>query len=237
MARIPAIGGSLVLVGSGGLTRETLELIVEANRLGAGWQIEGILDDAGERHGCTVHGVTVVGAPGDYAVLAPGARLVLCTGSPRNYASRKTLEERLGLPRDRYATLLHPAAQLAASTEVGNGTIVLAGVIATADVRLGAHVVVMPATVLTHDDVVEDFVTIASGVRLSGGVRVGAGAYIGAGAVVREGVTIGPGALVGMGSVVLDDVPDGAVWAGCPAQPLRSDQPSRSRTTETISST
>jgi acetyltransferase-like isoleucine patch superfamily enzyme len=80
----------------------------------------------------------------------------------------------------------------------------------------------MPQVVLTHDDVVGDYATIASGVRLGGGVRVAAGAYLGAGALVREGLTIGAGSLVGLGSVVLHDVPAGEVWAGNPARFLRA---------------
>jgi acetyltransferase-like isoleucine patch superfamily enzyme len=99
--------------------------------------------------------------------------------------------------------------------------VLLAQVALTADVNLGAHVAVMPQVVLTHDDVVADCATIASGVRLGGGVRVARTAYLGAGALVRESLTIGAGALVGMGSVVLRDVPAGEVWAGNPARFLR----------------
>jgi acetyltransferase-like isoleucine patch superfamily enzyme len=98
---------------------------------------------------------------------------------------------------------------------------VLAHTTLTASVRVGSHVAIMPHVTLTHDDQIEDFVTIASGVRLGGGVRVGFGAYLGAGALVREGVSIGAGALVGMGAVVLRDVPPGEVWAGSPARRLR----------------
>ena len=47
---------------------------------------------------------------------------------------------------------------------------------------MGAHVVAMPQVVLTHDDVIEDYVTLASGVRLGGGVHVATEAYLGAGA-------------------------------------------------------
>src|SRR5262249_35477553 len=94
-------------------------------------------------------------------------------------------------------------------------------VVLTADARIGAHVAVMPQVVVTHDDVVDDHATIASGVRLGGGVHVARGAYLGAGALVREGLTIGEWSLVGMGSAVLRDVPAGEVWAGSPARFLR----------------
>jgi acetyltransferase-like isoleucine patch superfamily enzyme len=80
----------------------------------------------------------------------------------------------------------------------------------------------MPRVVLTHDDVVEDYATIAAGVSLAGGVHVERGAYLGAGATVREYVRVGAGSVVGMGSVVLDDIPSGQVWAGNPARHLRT---------------
>jgi acetyltransferase-like isoleucine patch superfamily enzyme len=116
---------------------------------------------------------------------------------------------------------VHPAASLAASTVVGAGSVVLAGVVATAAVRIGAHVAVMPGCVFTHDDVVEDYATFGAGVRLAGGVEVGEGAYVGSGALVRERLRVGAWSLVGMGSVVLADVPDAEVWAGVPARRLR----------------
>jgi acetyltransferase-like isoleucine patch superfamily enzyme len=99
--------------------------------------------------------------------------------------------------------------------------VLLAQTVLTASVTVGAHVAVMPQTVLTHDDVIEDFVTVASGVRLGGAVRVETGAYLGAGALVREGVVIGAGSLVGMGAVVTKDVPPGQVWIGAPARLYR----------------
>jgi sugar O-acyltransferase (sialic acid O-acetyltransferase NeuD family) len=147
--------------------------------------------------------------------------VAVTTGRPDAYFSRKRIVTRLGLPGERHATVVHPAAALSASTALGLGCVVLAGVVATADVNVGSHVAMMPGVVLTHDTSVHDFVTLASGARLSGGVVVEEGAYIGAGALVREGCRIGAWSMVGMGSVVLDDVPPGEVWAGAPARRLR----------------
>ncbi len=152
----------------------------------------------------------------------PDARSSSAPGHPGNFTSKRAIVGRLGLPPERYATLVHPAAVVPDSCELGAGTVVLAGVVMTADVRVGAHVGLMPQVVLTHDDRLEDYVTAGAGVRLAGGVHVGEGAYLGSGCLVRENRAIGPWALVGMGAVVTSDVPGGEVWAGVPARFVRA---------------
>ena len=90
----------------------------------------------------------------------------------------------------------------------------------TADVHIGRHVVVMPHVTLTHDNRIEDFATLCAQVVLGGSVHVGEAAYLGMGSSVREGIAIGTEATLGMGAVLLEDLPAGATWAGCPARPL-----------------
>ena len=80
---------------------------------------------------------------------------------------------------------------------------------------------VMPHVTLTHDDVIEDFATLASRTVLGGGARVGRGAYIGAGSIIGQGLAVGELALVGMGAVVTKDIPTREVWAGVPARRMR----------------
>ncbi|MGW5847203.1 NeuD/PglB/VioB family sugar acetyltransferase [Streptomyces sp. NPDC055254] len=220
-------GRDLVIVGAGGFARETAQAVRDAVAADAAagraprWRLAGHLDDDPALHGREVDGVPVLGAAARARELT-GAVVVVCVGSPRDYAVRARLVRRLGLPPDRYATVVHPTAAVSASSVLGPGTVVLAHCALTAAVRVGAHVAVMPHTVLTHDDEVGDFATLASGVRLGGGVRVGRGAYVGAGALVREYVRLGAWSLTGMGSTVLADVPDGEVWAGSPARRLRA---------------
>lgn len=224
----PASGGRgagepLLIVGAGGFAREAAQAVRDVNRASRRprWRLLGHLDDDPVLHGAEVDGVPVLGASA-LAQEVPDARVLVCVGSPRDPASRARVVRRLGLDGGRWATLVHPAAAVSATSSVGPGCVLLAHCALTAAVRVGAHVAVMPQVVLTHDDVVEDFATLASGARLGGGVRLARGAYAGAGALIRENVTVGAWSLIGMGGVVLGDVPPGEVWAGNPARRLRA---------------
>ena len=205
-----------MIVGAGGFARETASAAAAA-----GWRVTGFADDDPALHGVVRSGHRVLG-PVD-SVLKTDAAVVVCVGNPRNFTARRRIVERLGLPEQRYATVVHPSAVIGAGCTVGPGSVLLAGAVLTADVTVGSHVAVMPQVVLTHDDRIGDHVTVASGVRLGGGAVLAPGAYVGAGALVREGVTVGAGSLIGMGSVVLHDVPAGEVWAGNPARFLRKE--------------
>lgn len=213
----------LVIVGAGGFARECAAAVPEfrAPPGSSGWRLLGFTDDDPARHGTRVDGLPVLGAA-EVTHAWPDALVVVCTGSPTNWWSRAAIVARLGLPEHRWATLVHATATVPGTCTVGPGAVLMAQTVLTTAVRVGAHVHAMPHVVLTHDDDIGAFVTIAAGVRLAGGVRVGRRAYIGAGALVREHRVIGAGSLVGMGSVVTRDVPPAEVWAGVPARRLRA---------------
>jgi sugar O-acyltransferase (sialic acid O-acetyltransferase NeuD family) len=214
-------GGDLVVVGAGGFGRETVDAVRAMNAGGASWRLLGYLDDNPSLVGQHVNGVPVLGGVQELANLA-NAFVVVTTGRPDNYTSRPRIVDALDLPAERYATIVHPSAAISASSQIGPGCVLLACVVLTSAVQIGAHVSIMPHVTLTHDDVVEDFATLASGVCLGGRVRVGQCAYVGSGALIREDRAVGDGALVGMGAVVTVDIPPQEVWAGVPARRLRA---------------
>jgi len=202
----------LVIVGAGGFSREA----AAAARACADWDVLGFVDDAEHLAGTVIDGLPVLGG---IATVSTGDELLaIGIGRPDSYTTRMRLVEGLHLPDERYATIVHPHSSLGDTTTIGAGTIVLSSVVSTAAVRIGRHVALMPASVLTHDNEIGDFATLATGVRLGGGVSIGPGAYIGASVTVRENVVIGAWAMVGMGSVVTRDVPPGELWFGNPAR-------------------
>lgn len=181
---------NLIIAGAGGLARETATTVAAINAVAPTWRLRGFLDDDPALHGVIRAGLPVLG-PLDAIADLPDAAVVVCVANPRNPAAREQVVHRLGLPPTRYATLVHPSAEVPAGCTVGPGSVLLAQVVLTADVTVGAHVAIMPQTVLTHDDVVSDHATIASGVRVAGSVRIGPGAYLGTGVLIRESLTVG----------------------------------------------
>ncbi|MDQ4214261.1 NeuD/PglB/VioB family sugar acetyltransferase [Microbacterium capsulatum] len=200
----------LLLIGASGLARE----VIAAGVVG----VVGILDDDSARQGTEVAGVPVLG-PVRLAVEGSD-RLLVCVGPG---SGRRSIVARLaeaGVREERYGIFAARSARIGHSSVVGAGSILLDSVVVTADASVGRHVVIMPNSTVTHDDVLEDFVTLAAGVSLGGGVRVGEGAYLGMNASVRQGITVGTDAVIGMGAAVIADVPDGRTWAGVPARDL-----------------
>jgi sugar O-acyltransferase (sialic acid O-acetyltransferase NeuD family) len=168
----------------------------------------------------TLHGLAPVLGAVEVAAELVDQDVVLTLGKGQVRRRIAARLDALGLHPARYTSLVHPRVVLPGSCSLGSGCVVLDGVVLTADVEVGEHVVIMPHVTLTHGNVVEDFATLCAGVVLGGDVRVGEAAYLGMSSSVREGVTIGAGATLGMGSVLLHDLPAGETWAGVPARPL-----------------
>ena len=202
----------IVLLAASGLAREV------ASAQLSGIQINGILDDNVELHGTECAGLPVLGSLERVRDL--DAQFVLCMGNGR--ARRETLARlaRIGLDERHFARVIDDSVRIPPRCSVGAGSIVLAGSVLTASVQVGRHVVIMPNVTLTHDNVIDDFVTVAAGVSLGGAVHVQEAAYLGMNSSVRQGLTVGREAVVGMGAAVLTSVPEGEVWLGVPARAM-----------------
>jgi sugar O-acyltransferase (sialic acid O-acetyltransferase NeuD family) len=209
----------LLLIGAGGFARETAEAVRAVNGVQPTWNLLGFLDDDPQRRGTVVSGLPVLG-PVETVHDRPDAQILVCTGRPTNYVSRRQIVERLACDEERHATVIHPMASVGSTCSVGRGTVLLAHAVLTADAVVGRHVAVMPHVVLTHDTRIGDWATLAAGVRVGGDAEVEDGAYIGAAACLKEGLTIGARAMIGLGAVVTTDVPAERLWYGTPARDM-----------------
>lgn len=119
-------------------------------------------------------------------------------------------------------SLIHPSVHKSSHVTIGEGSIVCAGSILTTNVRLGSHVHINVSCTLSHDVVINDFVTISPGVNVAGNVKLGEGAFIGIGATIINGsittpLVVGADSIVAAGACVTRPVDAGALVAGVPA--------------------
>lgn len=209
----------LLLFPAGGNAREAVGVAQALGDGERGWRLLGFVDDDPGLAGGGFYGVPVLG--GRAVLTAHPQTLVLAVpGSPSTYRKRLEIIASLGLAEDRFATLVHPTAQLGPGVRVGRNCLIMAGVVLTAGVTMGDHCLVMPNTVISHEAQVGTGCMIGSNVSISGGARLQEICYIGSGSRLIQDVSIGAGALVGLGSTVIRDVPPGSVVAGTPARVL-----------------
>lgn len=117
-------------------------------------------------------------------------------------------------------SLIHPSAVVSKYAEIGEGSVVFAGVVVNAFTKVGIGAILNTGCTLDHDCQLGDAVHISPGANLAGGVTVADCAWVGIGASVKQLVAIGNDAVVGSGAVVLKDVPTDAVMVGNPAKPI-----------------
>lgn len=116
-------------------------------------------------------------------------------------------------------SLLHPQAIISRYSSIGEGSVVMAGVVVNADTRIGSGAILNTACSVDHDSLLGDFVHVSPGARLAGAVIVGDFSWIGIGACIRQMVRIGSHVTIGAGAAVIKTVADGTTVVGVPAHP------------------
>lgn len=197
----------LLILGVGGNSREVAEAAQDS-----GWRVLGFLDDDQKKRNTVIDGLTVLG-PISLAMTSE-ARCVCTLATYRRPQLRAIVTGALNLPTWRWATIVHPAANITRSASLEAGSIILAGAFVGAGCHIGGHTMLLQGACVSHDCVLENSVTICSSASLAARVNVKAGAYIGMGAMLLGGVTVGSCSVVGMGAVVTKDIPADCIIRG-----------------------
>jgi sugar O-acyltransferase (sialic acid O-acetyltransferase NeuD family) len=210
---------SLVLLGAGGTALEAIDLVAALNAGHQRFDLVAALDDNRERWGTHIRDVPI---PGGLMLVAdfPEALFVDTLGSTGSFRRRPEIIGALGIPDDRFATLVHPRADISSQASIGTGSLVFSFAVVASGARLGRHAIVLPHGVVHHGASLGDWTILASQVVLAGDVTVGSCCYLGAGARVIQRAKVGDRALVGMGSVVIRDIPADATVVGNPARTI-----------------
>lgn len=120
-----------------------------------------------------------------------------------------------------FLSAIHPSAIVSPYSQIGEGTVVMAGAIINAATIIGTHCIINSGAVIEHDCEIHDYVHISPNVAMAGDIIVEKGTHIGIGASVIQGIKIGKWAMIGAGAVVIEDVPDYAVVVGNPGKIIK----------------
>jgi sugar O-acyltransferase (sialic acid O-acetyltransferase NeuD family) len=124
--------------------------------------------------------------------------------------------------RINWVTVTHPSAIISIDVRIGDGTVIMAGVVLQSGTKIGKHCIINTKASIDHDCIIDDFVHISPSVTLCGNVVVGEGTHVGAAATIIPNIKIGKWCVIGAGAVITKDVPDHSLVVGVPGKIIKS---------------
>ena len=211
----------IVLIGGGGHAK----VVSEAIFLEGTYSVRGFLDrnkSSGDIL-CAFgeHQVECLGSDEDESLLELATSVVICIG---DNLTRRKIHQKLSKshPHISYPTILHPTAVVSAGTQIGRGTVVLAGVVINMCAEVGDFCVINTSSSIDHDSLIRDYSFIGPGATLCGNVKIGEESFVGAGSVVLQGMEVGEKTLIGAATLIIRSVGAFQVIFGVPGRVQRS---------------
>jgi acetyltransferase-like isoleucine patch superfamily enzyme len=202
--------------------REISEIVRDINKESPRYRMRAILDDNPVIHGNAIESVPIEG-PLEMCCEYADAEFVFGIASHRNRMVRADILQRLALPRERFTTLIHPAAKVYSTATIGRGCILFPGAVISCDSIVEDFVQILVNSDIGAANIVCEGALVTSLVATTAEVVLGHFCHIGAGSTIAPRIVVGAGAQVGVGTVVLRDVPAGGFVLGNPGTLLRQD--------------
>lgn len=207
---------AVVLIGAGGHAREVIDIFDAINQDGPTFEVLGYIVEAGHGlMGSIVNGLPILG---DFNWLQRQVNSVQVIAAVGASELRRRLVFRARDLGAKFCNAVHPSVALTRWVELGAGVVVAPGSVLTNRISIGNHVHINLSCTISHDCILEDFVTLSPGVHLAGGVRVREGAFLGVGVNVIPQREIGSWSIVGAGAAVVRDIPGSSIAVGVPAR-------------------
>jgi len=213
---------NIVIIGSSGHAKVVIDIV----RLEGRHNVVGLLDRfraVGER----TLGHTVLGKEEDLPGLMREHALTGVFVAIGDNDVRSKVAERIGeiCPDLPFVSAIHPTASIAMDVQIGDGTVVMAGVSINPCCSIGRFCILNTRSSLDHDSVLEDFASLAPGVTTGGNCRIGRCSAVGIGAVLIDGIHVGEHTVIGAGSLVMKSIGTSVVAYGTPAKAIRDRRP------------
>lgn len=208
----------IVIVGSSGHAKVVIDVVEHEGK----YRIAGLLDRY-RTPGEETLGYQVLGREEDLPNLMVTHRLSGVIVAIGDNFLRSMVAARVGdvCPSLPFVSAIHPKALIAKQVVIGQGTVIMGGVVVNPCCAIGRSCILNTNSSLDHDSVMEDFSSLAPRAATGGNCRIGSHSAISIGAVLSYGVHIGDHSVIGAGSTVLKDLGSFRVAYGTPAIEVR----------------
>lgn len=196
----------VIIIGASGHGKVIADIVIKR-----GDELVGFLDDNTELPKRIV-GYPYLGVIDQYGEYSGSCYFIMGIG---NNSTRKRIAEKMKV---NWYTAIHPSAQVAIDTQIGEGTVIMANAVINTSAKTGKHCIINSSSVIEHDNKLGDYVHISPNATLSGTVSIGDMTHIGAGATVSNNVSICDNVIVGAGGVVVKDIDEKGIYIGLPAK-------------------
>lgn len=207
----------IVLIGGGGHCKSCIEVINSLPQ----YLIYGVLDSTREV-GSSIMGYPVLGD--DLLIpqlIKEGYEFLITIGKLHTSSPRKKIFDTIKKSGGKLASVIASTAFVSYNATIGEGTIVMHGVIVNVDSVIGDNCIINTRAILEHDTNVGAHTHISTNVVLNGAVHIGSDCFIGSCSVVVHGISITDQVIVGANATVTSSITQSATYVGSPAKPIK----------------
>lgn len=196
----------LIIIGASGHGKVVLDVAIKSGLI-----VKGFLDDnlTGE-----VLEYPIIGKVNDINRFSSYDEFIIGIGA-------NEIRENISVSYDvKWATLIHPSAQIGLDVKIDKGTVIMANVVINSSSQIGEHCIINSGAIIEHDNIIKDYVHISPNATISGSVNIGERVHVGAGVTIKNNVTIVQDCIIGAGGVVINDIDKKGKYVGIPVKKI-----------------
>jgi acetyltransferase EpsM len=204
---------SYSIVGAGSHGMVVCDLLQDSN-----YTVSGFFDDNEKLCKDSLLGFQVLGTCNDLKQINKENNVTIIAVGHNQI--REKIEKKLN-GFIKFGILIHRSATVSKTAKIGEGSMILSQVHVGTLAKVGKHVIINNGTVVEHECIIEDYVSISPGCQMAGGVTIKKGTFVSVGVTINPGVVVGKNCIIGSGSTVISDIPDNSLVYGTPGKIIR----------------
>lgn len=207
----------IVILGAGGDGLVIAGAVENLARSGKEVMVAGFLDDS-QNEEAFFEGYPLLGTLDEWGFLDSDIQFIPAIQKVGDMARRATRIEGLGIPTERWTSIIHPQTMISDTAQIGRGVYIAAFCTLQPRCRIHDFSSLRAGAALGHDTTVSRHGYIGPNAVMCGRSALGVGAHLGPGAVLLDGRCLGDYAIAGINAGITKDVPPYGVVMGNPAK-------------------